>query len=268
VVSLDSQPVYWRECRLQQPSSWFGLLWGLYVAGAVLFSLLAVAECATSGVRRTPWAGPFNGFQTMVGLLILSIVAPAALAEDRARGNLELLLSTPVSSRCLVLSKWCAYYRTALGLAVLPTIVAFAHAVPLHRWVGVPLVFGMVLAHGAAVTSLGIALATWVSRIDRALILSAAASVLVTVAWIPLILFLFGGNDFSLGLASGSPLLGVGVFTTELAHASTADWPIRLRWALFWIIAYCGIAVGLLWATLASFDRCLGRIANSRPSAQ
>jgi hypothetical protein len=44
-------------------------------------------------MRRTSWACPFNGFQTAFGLL-LSPVTPAALAEARARGTLDVLLTT------------------------------------------------------------------------------------------------------------------------------------------------------------------------------
>jgi hypothetical protein len=261
---LDSHPVFWRECRLQQPSSWIGLLGWLYGAGAVLFSALAVGECAL-GVRRTTWAGPFNGFQAAVGLLLLSLVTPASLAEERARGSLELLLSTPLSSRSLVLGKWVAHYRVVPWLALLPGLVAVAHAVPSGRWIGVPLVIGTVLAQGAAVTSLGIALATWVPRLDRALTLSAAAAVFVTVAWIPLMLLLFPGRpDLTLGLASASPLLGVGLLTTEIGLGSTAEWPSRVSWALLWMVVFGCTAAGLLWAILATFDRSLGRI--TRPA--
>src|SRR5262249_27027975 len=175
------------------------LLWEIYVAGAVLFSLLAVSECAVHGVGKTFWAGLFNGFQTAVGLMLLSLVTPAALAEERARGILEVLLSTPLSTRSLVVDKWLAHYRVVLGLALLPGLVAVAHAVPSGRWLGVPLVIATVLAQGAAVTSLGIALATWVPRLDRALTLSAAASVFVTVAWVPL-MFLLCRDNKALGV--------------------------------------------------------------------
>jgi hypothetical protein len=260
LVSLDANPVFWRECRMQQPSRWLRLLWGLYVAGAVLFSVMAVVECQSRGTKRTFWAGPYNGFQAAVGLGLLSLLTPAALAEERARGSLEVLLSTPLSTRSLVLSKWLAYYRAVPVLALLPAVVAIPHAIPFQRWLGVLLVFGMILAHGAAVTSLGLALATWISRIDRALILSASASVLVTVAWVPFVVLVCGGNDLSLGLACASPVLGVGVLTSEMARASSEMWPFRAGWVAFWIFVYCGMALSLLWATLASFDRCLGRI--------
>jgi ABC-type transport system involved in multi-copper enzyme maturation permease subunit len=258
---LDSYPVFWRECRAQKLSPWVRLLWGLYLIGAVLFTTLAVGECLSKGVSRTPWAGPFNGFQAAFGLGLLSLVTPAALAEDRARGSLEVLLSTPVSTRSLVLSKWFTYYRLAIGLALLPAVVAAAHAVPQHRWLGVLLAAAMVLAHGAAVTSLGMALATWLPRIDRALILSAAASILVTAAWVPLVAFSVQDKNLSLGLASASPLLGVGLLTSEMPRASSFDWQVRVGWAVFWILTYGAAALLLLWATLASFDRCVGRVS-------
>jgi ABC-type transport system involved in multi-copper enzyme maturation permease subunit len=259
-ANLDSNPVFWRECRLQQPSRWVRLLWGLYVAGAVLFTALAVYECATGGARRTPWAGPFNGFQAAVGLLLLSLVTPAALAEERARGSLEVLLSTPLSTRSLVLGKWWAHYRVVPCLALLPATVAAAHAVPHQRWLGVALVMGTVLAYGAAVTSLGIGLATWVSRLDRALTLSAAVSVFITVVWVGLMAFLFRGNVLGLGLASASPLLGVGLLTTKMAEASPEKWHLYVSCSLFWVLVYSGVALGLLKVTLATFDPCLGRV--------
>jgi ABC-type transport system involved in multi-copper enzyme maturation permease subunit len=259
---LEAHPVFWRECRVQQPSRWISLLWGLYVTGAVLFTALAVGECAVRGVKSTDWAGPFNGFQSAVGLLLLSLVTPASLAEERARGSLEVLLSTPLSTRSLVLGKWLTHYRVVPWLALLPGLVAAAHAVPTGRWLGVLLVIGTVLAAGAAVTSLGIALATWVPRLDRALTLSAAASVFVTVAWIPLMFLLCQDNKvLGMGLASASPLFGVGLFTNQIAAASPEIWRLRVGWSLCWLFVFAVAAMVLLGATLASFDACLGRIS-------
>src|SRR5205823_3753875 len=124
-----------------------------------------------------------------------------------------------------------------------------------------------VLSYGAAVTSLGLALATWVPRVDRALVLSAAVSVLVTVAVVPLSFFLFQDQRLGLAMASASPLLGVGALTSVMATASTAEWPRYVAAALFWSLVYVGLALGLLWATIASFDRCLGRIATRSAKA-
>jgi hypothetical protein len=267
-VSLDAYPVFWRECRLQQPSRWIGLLWRLYVLGAAFFSALAVWECATKGPRLTGWASLFNGFQAAVGLLLLSVIVPAALAEDRARGSLEVLLSTPIPTRSIVLSKWCAYYRAVPAMAILPTIVAMAHARATERWAGVVLLAALVLAQGTAVTSLGIALATWVPRVDRALILSATVMVIATVAWVPLSLVLFQGNSVGLGLASASPFLGVGLLTTSMAQANQAEWSLRVGWAAFWIVFYLSLGFSLLYAALASFDRCVGRTCGQSSTSE
>ena len=264
LVSLDAYPVFWRECRLRPPTRWLGLLWFAYVFGALVFTAVAVVETMHYGVRRTAWAGLFNGFQSAVGLLLLSLVSPAALADERSRGSLELLLATPLSTRSLVFSKWCAYYRGVPALALLPTLVALGHAVPSGRWIGVPLVYATVLAQGAAITSLGMALATWFARVERALILSAAASILVTVAWIPFVAVVFRSSDVSLGLAAASPFLGIGILTNSILQSSVADWNTRVGWCQFWIVAYSVASVCLLAAALASFDRCMGR-TSSRP---
>ncbi len=112
-------------------------------------------------------------------------------------------------------------------------------------------------------TSLGIALATWVPRLDRALTLSAAASVFVTVAWVPLVFLLCQDNKaLGMGLASASPLFGVGLFTSAIAGTSPASGTSLAGWSLFWLLIFGGIALVLLGATLASFDACLGRISN------
>jgi ABC-2 family transporter protein len=259
---LDRNPVFWRECRLQRSASWIGLLCGLYIAGAMFFSTLAVVECSGRGARATTlWAGPFNGFQAAVGLLLLSLVTPASLAEDRARGTLELLLSTPLSSPTIVLGKWLAHYRLVPWLTLLPAMVAVAHAVPSGRWLGVPLVVATILAQGAAVTSLGIALAIWVPRLDRALTFSAAAAVFFTVVWIPLVLVLCRDDKaLGMGLASASPLFGIGMGTSAMVNASPSEWARQVGWAMFWILACSVVASALIGAALASFEGCLGRM--------
>jgi hypothetical protein len=259
---LDRHPIFWRECRLQRPTGWIGLLWGLYVAGALLFSALAVVETVSHGAGGAIlWAGPFNGFQVAVGLLLLSLVTPASLAEERARGSLELLLSTPLSTPSLVLGKWLAHYRAVPWLACLPGMVAVAHAVSSGRWLGPPLVVATVLAQGAAVTSLGIALAVWVPRVDRALTLSAAVAVFLTVAWVPLMFLLFRDDKaLGMGLASASPLFGVGLLTSAIVEDSPASWGLHAGWAEFWILAAGAASLALLAAALASFDACMGRI--------
>ena len=63
--------------------------------------------------------------------------------------------------------------------------VAVALANQTGRWLGPPLVVVEILAYGAAVTSLGLALATWVGRVSLALALCVGAVVGVTIGAIP-----------------------------------------------------------------------------------
>ena len=63
-----------------------------------------------------------NGFQVAVGLLLLSVTAATSLAEERARGSLDLLLSTPLSTRQIVLGKWLGAFRVVPLLVILPAL--------------------------------------------------------------------------------------------------------------------------------------------------
>ena len=152
------------------------------------------------------WTGLFNGFQSVVGLVLLSIVSAAAIAEDRSRRRPRVAFNDSAIDAEPRLQQVGACYRGVLFIALLPTLVALAHAAKTGRWSGGPLVLGTVLAQGAAFTSLGIALATWFSRIERALFFSVAACVMMTVAWIPFVLLLFGSSGVALGLAAASPV--------------------------------------------------------------
>jgi len=67
-----------------------------------------------------------------------------------------------------------------------------------------------------------------------------------------------------------SPFLWVGEMCFELAQTKSIDLP-NIDWAIFWLIVYALGAAGLVTITLASFDRCLGRIEDvftrlARPS--
>jgi hypothetical protein len=87
--------------------------------------------------------------------------------------------------------------------------------------------------------------------------------VFVTVAWVPLMFLLCRDNKaLGMGLASGSPLFGVGLFTNQIAQAKPEEWPGRVAWSLFWILVFGVAALALLRATLATFDSCLGRISD------
>ena len=52
-----------------------------------------------------------------------------------------------------------------------------------------------------------------------------------------------------------------------MAASSSANWLHHECWVLFWIVVNSVLALALLLATLASFDRCLGRITLRSPAA-
>jgi ABC-type transport system involved in multi-copper enzyme maturation permease subunit len=257
--SLDANPVLWREWHRRLPSRWARVAWLTYGALALLFSALA-AWSAVIGSGRTalpPWV---NALQVPLGLLLLSVTSVTSLAEERVRGTLDLLLTTPLPSRAIVFGKWWGAYRSAVPLAVLPGLVTAAVAGPV-RWAGVPLVVGLVLAYGAAATSLGLALSTWVARPGRALILGVVLFVLVTVGpFLPMLLSRWGpGGEV---LASASPFFGMGELTDLLGRGNGSIGEREgeiLAWDVIWLLSYLGAAVALLLLTLATFDRCLGR---------
>ena len=151
-------------------------------------------------------------------------------------------------------------------LAVLPGLLAIAliWRSP-DRWMAACLIVGLILSYGAALTSLGLALATWVERPGRVVALTVSAHLLVTVGWFFLVFTTSNPNRMARGLAEASPFYGVGVLTAKIEmglRRPNPDWERSLTWAVSWIALYATAAIALLLATVRTFDRRLGRISN------
>jgi ABC-type transport system involved in multi-copper enzyme maturation permease subunit len=262
--TLDGNPVLWREWHRRRPSRWARIVWGIYIALAVVFSAIACALGYRGPGGPADSAAVINGIQVAVGLLLLSVTSATSLSEERARGSLDVLLATPLPTSAVVWGKWWGSYRLVPLLAILPLLIAAALAIKSGRWLGLPLVAGLVLAYGAAFNSLGLALATWIPRGGRALALSVGAVVVLTAA-IPVAIVLSPPfvDDTSRFLTMHSPFWGVGILSAVIGHAAPPHfWPLVAYWALIWIIAYAVAAGALLLATLATFDRSLGRLSD------
>ncbi|WP_406696274.1 hypothetical protein V5E97_35325 [Singulisphaera sp. Ch08] len=254
--SLDANPVLWREWHRNRPSPWARFVVALFVALSITFSLLAIAT-GTRGVDQF-----VNGFVVSVGLLMLSVTASTSLAEERARGSLDVLMATPMSTRQIVLGKWLGAFRRVPALTVLPTLVALTGA----GWKGMkwPVAILMalyVLAVGAAVTSLGVALATWCSRLGRAVGLTVLTFAAVTVGWMFLVMAMTSPHPYGYLLIAGSPFFGPVVITSFQEWQSTTLTDASV--VVCWVVAYLIAASVLLAATLATFDHCLGRVKSS-----
>ena len=126
--------------------------------------------------------------QLIFGLLMLSAAAPTSMAEERQRGSLDLLAATTLSTPTIVLGKWLATLRQVALLAIGPGLLGLGLALAVKAPLTIPpgilpglrakyhgqlsdgaLLFGAcllittILAHGALIASIGLALAVWIA---------------------------------------------------------------------------------------------------------
>ncbi len=279
--TLDGNPVAWREWHRRRPSIWTRVIWMVYVSSAVValgFGLFLIWQNSRNSEEGAMIF--VNGFGVSLGLLLMSVSSATALAEERVRGSLDVLLATPLNTRSIVWGKWWGTFRGVPWLALLPATMCAAavlnnawHGKSVMddgmRWISPFLMFGLTLSYGATLTSLGLALATWMKRLGRAVGTTVTLYVLMTVGWLFTAMLVIRpgggpGQEFvGLGLASASPWMGLAYTSSMILgdndHQIRA-WKHQLPWATFWMLAYFSVAAILYLLTLATFNRCLGRM--------
>jgi ABC-type transport system involved in multi-copper enzyme maturation permease subunit len=215
--SLDPNPVLWREWHLNRPSRVVRAVWGLYTAAVLTSAAIGLWDILESGVGRgEKLLAILNGFAVWFGLLVVSVTAPTALGEERVRGSLDVLMSTPMATRSIVLAKWWGAFRAVPWIVAVPALcgvflalapddvtytrvavtpapgvkmtafktVASDPITPLERTAAVLLPLGFALATGAVVASLGLLLATWFKRPGRAMAVNASVYIILSVGWV------------------------------------------------------------------------------------
>ena len=244
--------------------------------------IIGTAEMFIHGVTHGPGnfaedAGVYGYMlQVIFGLLMFAAVSPTALAEERQRGSLDVLMTTPLSTSTIVLGKWWGTFRFIPLLAFGPGIMAFAmaygpsnglgNAFIAHRHTepeashGVLLMVFTILSHGAFLTSLGLAMATWIPRLSRAMAISVTAYVLIAIAWPILYFVAIGGGPMNRNafFPCFSPIYVAGTLADFLAMGASFD-------GFLWGATICDVivsiaALALLAATIRTFERCLGRM--------
>ena len=123
---LDGNPVLWREWSRNRPSKLARRLWAVLLLVVWASMAWGTYEAITEGM--SPSSNGFGfGFMILLffGLLMLSATAPTALAEERLRGSLDALLTTPLSTRSILQAKWWGMYRRVLVLALVPLYAVF-----------------------------------------------------------------------------------------------------------------------------------------------
>jgi ABC-type transport system involved in multi-copper enzyme maturation permease subunit len=269
--SLDANPVAWREWHRTRSSRMMWVAWGVYAAVGLVWIFLA-AWPGNAMMRHAEQVGIMNAVQVMLGLLLLSVGAATSLAEERARGSLDVLLSTPMSTDAILAGKWWGSFRRVLGVAIWPAVTTLFVVADGGSRIAYLLVLALVLAYGAAITSLGLAIATWVSRLGRAVALCVTAYIGLVIGWVLLLVALVRDRPgpFMTGLVMGDPPYGIlflsfGVKMEGINIAGGFDFQAVIFWAIFWIVAYVGAAALLYAAALRTFDACLGRMPDDGP---
>ena len=281
--SLDADPVLWREWHRSRPSLWVWWVWFVFYAVSSL-SGVAMILTATLPLRGPQREAPELAVAALatLGLLLVSASTASVLAEERARGSLDVLLTTPISTRAILRAKWLGAFRPVLGLSVWPMILGsvwiFAHVSEPARigiFLGVPV---LIVVQGAFLVSLGLALATWIKRTGQATAWTVAVYV-VAVVGLPIIsAYAPLGDPATLQrgdtvehmvllwlIGMGSPFCNADLsLTVALSDNSSlgsehAQQGICIL-LLIWTVIY-GLSAWLLFEeTVGTFDRCLGRM--------
>lgn len=257
--SLDRRPLLWWEWHRRRPSLWVRLVWCFYGFMTLLFTLLSIVHALMDNGR-----GEFplvvNATQVTVGLLLLSVSSVTGLAEERGRGSLEVLFTTPLSTPRILLAKWASSFHLVILLAVPPTLVGVAEVVAHGFRAEILLIPAMLLAYGMFITGVGLAIATWVQRFARAV--SLAVGVYVALLFSPFVaIFVLRqqNNQQSVWMVLGCPFYGIGFLTAALEDHDFNEVDL-LVWCPLWILFF-GLSALVLYAlTLATFNRCLGRL--------
>ena len=186
---LDANPILWREWRQGRLSGWSRPVWvGYAMLSAVVGVGLVVLALQPPGTPAIPERiGLGLGLLTSLGLLLLSTRTASVLADERASGSIDVLLTTPLSTRSILRAKWRGSFRRVPWLAFWPAVVGLVCAAnPEIRPIQLAIiagVVGLIVVQGAFLVSLGLALATWIKRSDHALTAMVAFLVILMVGW-------------------------------------------------------------------------------------
>jgi hypothetical protein len=177
------------------------------------------------------------------------------------------LLTTPLSTRSILLGKWFGSFRIVPLLLFAPVLTSFLLASDSGRWFKYVFFVALLLAYSALIVSMGLALATWQSRLVRAAAGCVAGYAAIAIGWPVLLLTLAQGavhmdDRVFFPLLFGSPLCGTLFGTLGLCGPRPTPGNPQDIWVGvgLWTAIYGALATFLFATTVTTFDRCLGRI--------
>jgi hypothetical protein len=184
------------------------------------------------------------------------------------------------------MGKWLGTFRIVPLLAICPTLFVFALAsTDTTRWqaampasvrsqynalslsarlAGAALLPALLFAHGAATTSMGLAIASRNKRQGRAIGLSVSLFVLATVAW-PILVFTVASPY---NVSRQVTISGLASFSAVYAAGETVDgllirmdrFQYTFQWNALWAVVVSLFAAALLELTIRTFDARFGRM--------
>jgi ABC-type transport system involved in multi-copper enzyme maturation permease subunit len=275
---LDRAPLRWYERHRKRPTRAARVVWGVFTAFALVGT--AASLYYQVGGTRPEIAMMVNLLQAAVGLLLVTVGASTALAEERGRGSLDILLATPVPTRAIVWAKW----RSAF--AVVPKVLSLPLLVILAAWMtaGTSMMFGqqrrdadidfvalvlavvLLVTTGAMLVSLGLCVATYVRSFARAVGLAVGLYVVITIGWVFVAFMISSRGEWMFAMLMGSPMYAAGLLVQYFVFPLPGDLGRNLLIGIVgWSVVYGGMAVGLYFAARAAFDRKLGRVTLTKP---
>jgi hypothetical protein len=285
--SLDANPVLWREWRRSRGSAWGRLFWFVYGLGTLVVTGIGVHEFWNLQVGH-PDLTAVPGFAAGLGILAVAVRGGSAWPEKEGdnRKELDVLLTTPLSARTIVLGKWWGAFRPVPLIALLPTLAAVVLAFgapaqpsvppgipprpfdlsPWERLLAPAVVLSQVLIYSAAFVSLALFLATRFARQTRALVATVAAYSMITLV-VPtiaeIILFPFY-RPVAEGLGAISPVGGPILTVAPMFNPTYSPLRKLFPYELGWLVIASIVVWALLRSTISSFDGWMGRISSGR----
>lgn len=146
----------------------------------------------------------FFGLLSTLVLFFTPILTMAVYSEERKRGTMELLMTSPITETEIVLGKFFASF-SLFALMLVPTlsymVFMYVHSDPMPPWRVMAAGYGGILLLGAALTALG----TFISSLTENQIIAAVLTFAIfLILWV-----LDIGNATSSGIASVLSYLSV-----------------------------------------------------------
>jgi hypothetical protein len=193
---------------------------------------------------------------------VATVAAPnhesaSASAEARAclcrAGWLTVALALGPGLLALALATTRAAAEKTTVSTIPHNLQAFGPSNSSYRLVLVVLLMATIVAEGAVISAVSLALFVWTKRRDRAIALGAGLFWVAAVGW-PLILWHSGRLDLSHGLSMLNFLAVTVSLAAELVTREPQV-PGLFAWAVFRIVFLNLVTIGLLWRTMRTLDR-------------